>query len=173
MSPVWSSGAVACVLVYSAAVIGCSAPKPAPPAAAATPVEGATDADSWVVGTVFNRADGRIVSAVTLTLYFQEIERTPRAPVRGRSNAEGNFVLGPVTSGLYCLSAASFGYHPVAREFTLHRGKRDTVNLMLDRKSAQVSVQRCLPDRASIDMCPVNADSVLRGTQRTQCSGQR
>jgi hypothetical protein len=173
MSPGLSFGAVACVLLFSGALGGGIAPKPAPPAAAATPAAGATDADSWVVGTVFNRADGKIVSAVTLTLYFQEIERTPRAPVRGRSNAEGKFVLGPVTSGTYCLSASSFGYHAVAREFTLHRGRRDTVNLMLDRKSAKVSMQRCLPDRASIDTCPVNADSLLRETQRNQCSGQR
>jgi hypothetical protein len=160
-------GVTACVLLSALGLGGCIAPRPAPPAAVSSPAS-ATEENSWVVGAVFNRENGKVIPTATLTLYFQEIERTPRAPVRSKSNREGKFVLGPVTSGLYCLLATSFGYHSVAREFTLHRGKRDMVNIVLEPKAVQVSMQRCSPDRASIDMCPADE----RVTERTRCSGQ-
>ena len=161
--------ATAFVMLSALELGGCIAPTPAPPAAVSSQATRAVEADSWVVGNVTNRENDRVIPNVTLTLYFQEIEATPRKPLRSRSNNDGKFAFGPVTSGLYCVLASSFGYHSVAREFTLLRGERDTVNFALDRKTARVSVQRCLPDRASIDMCPADGN---RGTERTRCSGQ-
>ena len=169
--------ATACVLT-ALAMSACTPRQPLPEAPAATaatatsPTTTASGADSWVYGTVINGENGKPIPTVTLTLYFQEIESTPRAPVRGKSNSKGQFSFGPVTSGLHCVLASNFGYHSVAREFTLQRAMRDTVNIVLYRQTAKTSIQRCSPNRASIDMCPLPADSATRGTERTRCSGQ-
>lgn len=163
---------VARVVLSALGLGGCVAPRPAPPPVVPSPATSTADADSWVVGRVINRENGRVIPTVTVTLYFQEIEETPRAPVRSKSNQEGTFTFGPVTSGLYCVLATSFGYHSVAHEFTLRRGKRDTVDIVLDRTGARISVQNCLPDRASIKMCPMDPNRTPQGSERTRCSGQ-
>ena len=164
--------ATACMVVSAFHLGGCTPHRASPADAIASPSTSATVADSWVVGRVINRENGKPIPSVTLTLYFQEIESTPSAPIRGKSNSKGQFSFGPVTSGLHCVLATSFGYHSVAREFTLQRETRDTLDIVLDRQSAKASVQRCLPNRASIDMCPLAADSASRRTERTRCSGQ-
>ena len=158
-----------CVVLFASGLGACAGSVSVPPANASLPATDAMEADSWVVGKVVDRESGNAIPKVSLTLYFQLVEQTPRSPERSKSDKAGNFSFGPMTAGPYCVLASSLGFHSVAREFTVQRGKRDTVDIVLDRQNPRVSVQRCMPNRASIDLCPEEKQNVR---ERTRCSGQ-